>query len=65
MNLTEDFLQPHFTPYPENFNITDIDELWKNGTYQRDEFDIIWWTEDGKITLNFQLNHFSQSGFCT
>ena len=58
MSLAEGFLQPHFTSYPENFNLTDIDELWKNGTYQRNEFDLIWWTEDGKFPLTFQLSHF-------
>ena len=49
MKMAEDFLQPHFTFYPDNFNLTDIDQLWKNSTYQRDEFDLIWWSEDGKV----------------
>lgn len=49
MKMAEDFLHPHFTFYPENFNLIDIDQLWKNGTYQRDEFNLIWYSEDGKV----------------
>ena len=41
MKMAEDFLHPHFTFYPENFNLIDVDQLWKNGTYQRDEFNLI------------------------
>ena len=57
MGKAEDFLQPHFTFYPENFNLTDISQLWENGTYQRDEFNLIWLTEDGNV--KFTNNYFT------
>ena len=45
--LTEDFLKPQLTSYLTNFNISNIDEIWENGTYQGDEFDLLWEIEDG------------------
>ena len=47
MGKAEDFLKPHFTYYAENFNLTDINQLWENGTFQGDEFNLLWRTEDG------------------
>ena len=47
--LPEDFLMPHLTPYSSNFNLTDIDEIWENGTYQRNEFNLVWKVENGKL----------------
>ena len=47
MGLVEDFLKPHFITYHENFNLTDIDLIWGNGTFQRNDFDLTWIVEDG------------------
>ena len=47
--LTRDFLKPQLTPFLSNFNLTDIDEIWQNGTYQRNEFNIEWKVEDGNV----------------
>ena len=49
--MAEDFLAPHYMLYQSNFNLTDIDQIWENGTYQRNEFNVLWKIEDG----NFQL----------
>ena len=51
MEVAEDFLVPHMMPYQSNFNLTDIDQIWENGTYQRNEFNVLWTVEDG----NYQL----------
>ena len=47
--LTRDFLKPQLTPFLSNFNLTDIDEIWENGTYQRNEFNVVWKVEDGNF----------------
>ena len=49
MGLAEDFLKPHFITYHQNFNITDINLIWDNGTFQRNEFDLTWIVEEGNI----------------
>ena len=51
--LTEDFLKPQLTPYLSNFNLTDIDTIWENGTYQRNEFNVVWSVEDGNFGCNY------------
>ena len=45
--MPEDFLKPHFMPYPLNFKLPDMDQIWENGTYQRNEFNVVWNVEDG------------------
>ena len=52
VNFTEDFLKPQMLPYNSNFNLTDIDEIWKNGTYQKGDFGLQWMVEDGKLRLD-------------
>ena len=52
VNFTEDFLKPQMLPYNSNFNLTDIDEIWKNGTYQKSDFGLVWMVEDGKLRLD-------------
>ena len=54
--LPEDFLMPHLTPYSSNFNLTDIDEIWENGTYQRNEFNLVWKVENGNFGCSRQSN---------
>ena len=55
VNFTEDFLKPQMLPYNSNFNLTDIDEIWKNGTYQKGDFGLQWMVEDGKLRLDEQF----------
>ena len=42
VGLTEFFLLDAPHTYMENIKITDVDEVWENGTYSMDELSIGW-----------------------
>ena len=42
VGLTENFFLPSLHTYTENMNITDVNDVWENGTYSMDEVSIGW-----------------------